>query len=132
VIAMKVGSHVCTSMQLSYSVPTAKLQPIRDQTSLKCRYCGSPDVRGCGFRYNARGIVKRHLCLDCEKKFSIPYVGRSTDHLELGWLLNEIGMLTTKLTELLSDLNDHLEVIESPTVNGTASVTDTRSESKKS
>jgi hypothetical protein len=48
-----------------------------DQTSLKCRYCGSPDVRGCGFRYNARGIVKRYLCLDCER--NSPYhmlVGR--------------------------------------------------------
>ena len=97
---------------------TAKLQPDADATSLKCRYCGSLDVRGCGFRYNARGIVKRYLCLDCGKKFSIPYVGRSTDHLELGWLLNEIGMVTTKLTELLSDLNDHMEFIGNSKANG--------------
>jgi hypothetical protein len=49
---------------------------------------------------------------------AIPCVGRATDHLELGWLLNEIGMLTTKLTELLSDLNDHMEFIENSKANG--------------
>ncbi|MGO9644542.1 MAG: hypothetical protein ACLPY5_07320 [Candidatus Bathyarchaeia archaeon] len=55
--------------------------------------------------------MKRYVCLDCERKFAIPYVGRSTDSLELGWLLNEIGMLTTKLTELLSDMNERLELL---------------------
>ncbi len=77
--------------------------------------------------------MKRYLCLDCERKFSIPYVGRSTDHLELGWLLNEIGMLTTKLTELLSDLNDHMEFIENSTTSNDASRTpDLESENRKS
>jgi len=111
---------------------TAKLQPETDQTNLKCRYCGSPDVRGCGFRYNSRGIVKRYLCLDCERKFSIPYVGRSTDHIELGWLLNEIGMLTTKLTELLSDLNNHIELIEtSTTSDGVSRIPDLENKNRK-
>ena len=74
--------------------------------------------------------MKRYLCLDCEKKFSIPYVGRSTGHLELGWLLNEIGMLTTKLTELLSDLNSHMELIASQR-QIRANLADLESESKK-
>jgi RNase P subunit RPR2 len=111
---------------------TTKLQSETDQTSLKCRYCASPDIRGCGFRYNARGIVKRYHCLDCGKKFSIPYVSRSTDHLELGWLLNEIGMLTSKLTELLSDLNDHMEFIENSTSNAATRTPDLESENRKS
>jgi len=55
--------------------------------------------------------MKRYLCLGYERKFSIPYVGSSTDHLELRWL-NEIGMLTAKLTEPLSELNNHLELID--------------------
>lgn len=29
----------------------------------------------------------------------------------LEWLLNEIGMLTTKLTELLSDMNTRVELL---------------------
>jgi len=66
-------------------------------------------------------------------KFSIPYVDGSTDPLELGWLLNESGMLTTKLTELLSDLNDHMEFIENSTANDGASDTpDLKIENRKS
>ena len=76
--------------------------------------------------------MKRYLCLDCERKFSIPYVGRSTDHLELGWLLNEVGMLTSKLTELLSELNDHMEFIENSKANGASRTRDLESENRKS
>lgn len=91
---------------------TARLQPdTTDQASLKCRHCSSPDVRGCGLRFNLRGVMKRYFCNDCHRKFSLRLIENSTAHLELGWLLNEIGMLTTKLTELLSDMNSRLEII---------------------
>src|SRR5208282_3101542 len=91
---------------------TARLQPDSiDQASLKCRHCSSPDLRGCGFRFNSRGIMKRYFCNECHRKFSLRFIEKSSAHLELGWLLNEIGMLTMKLTELLSDMNARLEIL---------------------
>jgi hypothetical protein len=46
---------------------TSKFQPEQfDEEHLKCRYCGSPDVARCGFRYNARGISRRYRCNDCQ------------------------------------------------------------------
>lgn len=104
---------------------TVRLQPdSNDQVSLKCRHCSSQDVRGCGLRFNLRGVMKRYFCNECHRKFSLRYVERSSEHFELGWLLNEIGMLTMKLTELLSDMNARLEILTSipqnnplPTVN---------------
>jgi hypothetical protein len=88
-----------------------------DETRLKCRYCGSPDIARCGFRYNARGIARRYVCHDCQRKFSIPHVQSaiSTKPVELVWLFNEIGMLTSKLNDLLLQLND---MIERASVNG--------------
>jgi hypothetical protein len=88
-----------------------------DETRLKCRYCSSPDIARCGFRYNSRGIVRRYRCNDCQRKFAIPFVraneqGTPLAPSELVWLLDEIGMLTSKLSELLSELNNRLEVIE--------------------
>jgi len=83
-----------------------------DESHLKCRYCGSPDLARCGFRYNARGISRRYKCNDCQRKFSIPHIqsGPDSKPAEMVWLLNEVGMLTSKLTELLSDLNMKLEL----------------------
>ena len=93
---------------------TAKLQPEQfDETNLKCRYCGSPDVAKCGFRYNSRGISRRYYCSDCQRKFSINYVENfSKTPSEIVWLLNEVGSLTTKLTDLLYELNLKLENVE--------------------
>lgn len=84
-----------------------------DNSKLKCRCCGSPDVTRCGFRYNARGIMRRYVCHDCLRKFSIPYVQNQVTGIptELGWLLNEVGMLTSRLTQLLSDLNGVVDAV---------------------
>ena len=93
---------------------TTKLQPEQfDETNLKCRYCGSPDVAKCGFRYNSRGISRRYKCMDCSRKFSINYIENSLQKpSEIVWLLNEVSSLTTKLTDLLSELNLRLENID--------------------
>jgi DNA-directed RNA polymerase subunit RPC12/RpoP len=93
---------------------TSKLQPEQvDEAHLKCRYCGSPDISGCGFRYNSHGIARRYRCNDCQRKFSIPHVQGSlgTKPSELVWLLDQLGMLTSKLTDLLEELNMRLESI---------------------
>jgi hypothetical protein len=93
---------------------TSKLQPdVIDESHLKCRYCSSLDVSGCGFRYGARGISKRFVCHDCLRKFSIPYTNLTTDSKtqELAWLLNQVGQLTSKLTELLHEINSRLETL---------------------
>jgi len=91
------------------------LQPEQvDEVHLKCRYCGSPDIASCGFRYNARGIARRYRCNDCLRKFSIAHIQTSPNSKphEIVWLLNEVGMLTSKLSELLSVLNTRMELIE--------------------
>jgi transposase-like protein len=78
---------------------------------LKCRYCGSPDISKVGFRYNARGISRRYLCNECRRKFSVPYVEpHAVQALPSGtlWLLSQVAMLTSKLNELLADLNDKI------------------------
>jgi len=77
--------------------------------SIKCRYCGSPDISRVGFRYNARGISRRYLCNECRRKFSVPYVEpHAAPGLPSGtlWLLTQVAMLTSKLNELLSDLEE--------------------------
>jgi DNA-directed RNA polymerase subunit RPC12/RpoP len=93
---------------------TSKLQPEQiDESNLKCRYCGSPDVAGCGFRYNARGIARRYRCNECQRKFSIAHIGQTSqaEPSSLIWLINEVGMLTTKLTDLLVELNSNIELL---------------------
>jgi DNA-directed RNA polymerase subunit RPC12/RpoP len=78
---------------------------------MKCRYCGSPDLRGCGFRYNARGIARRYFCNECRRKFSIPYVEpQATLGAPSGilWLLSQVAMITSKLNTLLKDLDDRI------------------------
>jgi len=81
-------------------------------SDLKCRYCSSPDVSRCGFRYNARGIMRRYVCHDCLRKFSIPHLQNQVTGIptEFGWLLNQ-GVLTSRLTQLLSDLNETIETV---------------------
>jgi hypothetical protein len=81
-----------------------------DEAHVKCRYCSSIDIAGCGFRYSARGISRRYFCRDCHRKFSIPYVeSKSCKPSELAWLLNEIGFLLTKLNEVVSRVNSKLD-----------------------
>ncbi|MGA2783760.1 MAG: hypothetical protein ABSF09_03570 [Candidatus Bathyarchaeia archaeon] len=86
-----------------------------DEAHLKCRYCGSLDIAGCGFRYGARGISRRYLCRDCQRKFSVPYVETKPNDKpnELIWLLNEVGMLITRLNELISAMNIRLDSLVS-------------------
>jgi hypothetical protein len=87
----------------------SKGEQTSDEPHLKCRYCSSIDVAGCGFRYNARGIARRYFCRDCQRKFSIPYLqSNSNKPNELAWLLNEIGFLLTKLNETVSRVNSKL------------------------
>jgi hypothetical protein len=84
-----------------------------DEAHLKCRYCSSIDIAGCGFRYGARGISRRFVCHDCLRKFSIPYTNVSAESKtqELTWLLNQVGQLTTKLTDLIQAINAKLEIV---------------------
>ena len=84
-----------------------------DEGHLKCRYCGSIDIAGCGFRYGARGISRRFVCHDCLRKFSVPYANISADSKtqELAWLLNQVGQLTTKLTDVLQEMHSKLELL---------------------
>jgi hypothetical protein len=111
------GTDQCAHLyatQLHRSTSKLESEP-PDEGNLKCRYCGSPDIARCGFRYNARGIARRYFCHDCQRKFSVPHFQSSSTSQpsELVWLLNEVGMLTGKLTEMLSDLNSKLEYIGS-------------------
>lgn len=111
----EAGESFCAHLyatQLNRS--TSKLPPeLTDESHLKCRYCGSLDVAGCGFRYGARGISKRFVCHDCLRKFSIPYTNNSAESKpqELAWLLNQVGQLTSKLTDLLQEMNTKLETL---------------------
>ena len=82
-----------------------------EEKPLKCRYCGSLDISRVGFRYNARGISRRYLCNECRRKFSVPYV---EPQAALGvpsgtlWLLSQVAMLTSKLNDLLRDLDQRV------------------------
>jgi hypothetical protein len=52
-------------------------------------------------------------CNECQRKFSIAHIQRNPNskQFELSWLINEVGMLTAKLTDLLSDLDVRLELL---------------------
>jgi len=59
-------------------------------------------------------IMRRYVCHDCQrKKFSIPRIqaDTTTKPTELVWLLNEVGLVTLKLTELLTEMNNRLETL---------------------
>jgi predicted RNA-binding Zn-ribbon protein involved in translation (DUF1610 family) len=127
-IELKNGKWICdckisecvhlNATQLHCS--TCKLQPEQiDESNLKCRYCGSPDIARCGFRYNSRGIARRYRCNDCLRKFSIRHIQTEVQAKpsEFIWFMSEIGMLTTKLSDLLSELNDHMELIGTATAS---------------
>jgi hypothetical protein len=78
---------------------------------IRCRYCGSPDISRVGFRYNARGISRRYICNECRRKFSVPYIEpQSAIGMPSGtiWLLSQVAMLTSKLNDLLKDLDDRI------------------------
>lgn len=99
--------HAAQLLRTTSRLPTEQI----DEAHLKCRYCGSIDIAGCGFRYGARGISRRFVCHDCLRKFSIPYTNVSAESKtqDLAWLLNQVGQLTSKLTDLLQEINGKLE-----------------------
>jgi transposase-like protein len=72
-----------------------------DDSKLVCRYCGSPDISRCGFRYNAYGISRRLRCNECLRKFSVKYTDSSVGPSEMTWLIAEVGTVLTKLEELI-------------------------------
>jgi hypothetical protein len=82
------------------------------ESSLKCRYCGSPDISKCGFRFNSRGISRRYFCHECERKFSIRIVESQQAIVniptEVIWLLNEVGLQVSRLNGLLVQLDSRL------------------------
>jgi hypothetical protein len=86
---------------------TTQLSPANSDHPLKCRYCGSPDLRGCGFRYNARGIARRYFCNECRRKFSIKYMGTLANETpsELIWTLNEVATALVRVDDLLTQLH---------------------------
>ena len=94
-----------------------------DERPLRCRYCGGPDISKVGFRYNARGISRRYLCNECRRKFSVAYVEPET---ALGapsgtlWLLSQVAMLTSKLNDLLRDLDAKVASTKSENLDQTA------------
>jgi hypothetical protein len=111
--------HVYSTQLHRYTSRQEQEEP--NESHLKCRYCGSIDVAGCGFRYGARGISRRYFCRDCQRKFSIPYVQASPADKpsELAWLLNELGMLTTRLNQLISQLNLKLDSVQDRSLQST-------------
>jgi predicted RNA-binding Zn-ribbon protein involved in translation (DUF1610 family) len=117
------GDEWCIHLYAAYlHRTTSKIQPEPlDESHLKCRYCGSPDIARCGFRYNARGIARRYRCNDCQRKFSIPHVENTllAKPAEVLWLVNEVGMLISKLTDLVFELNNRILMVseEQPSEN---------------
>ena len=75
-------------------------------TKLVCRYCGSPDISRCGLRYNACGISRRLRCNECLRKFSVKFTNSTEAYpYETTWLLSEIGMVLTKLEDLIERIS---------------------------
>lgn len=74
------------------------------ESRLKCRYCGSPDVERAGFRYNAHGMARRYRCNECLRKFSVKFSQTAQSAQmpsETIWLTAEIGQVLTKLEDLM-------------------------------
>lgn len=82
------------------------------ESSLKCRFCGSPDLRRAGFRFGVRGLKRRYFCNECERKFSIRIVESQQEinniPKEVVWLLGEVGIQVSRLNELLMRLDSKL------------------------
>jgi hypothetical protein len=112
---------------------TSLTQP--EDLDLKCRYCGSSDISGCGYRYNAYGISKRIRCNECHRKFSIKQPQRSSlDRLpsETVWLLSEIGMVLNKLELLIEKCSLNFQAGASAIGVGLILSTDSKDQSKAS
>jgi hypothetical protein len=97
-------SAATSSVNIEETAETIEEKPLR------CRYCGSPDISKVGFRYNAHGIARRYRCNECYRKFSVAYVEAESLGAPSGiiWLLTQIGMLTSKLNDLLTDLDNKI------------------------
>lgn len=97
----------------TYRAELEESSEIAEEKPMKCRYCGSPDISKVGFRYNSRGISRRYFCGECRRKFSVAYVepqavaGAPSETL---WLLSQVAMLTSKLNDLLRDLDERIIV----------------------
>jgi transposase-like protein len=95
----------------TYRAELEESSEIAEGKPMKCRYCGSMDISKVGFRYNARGIARRYICNECRRKFSVAYVepqaapGAPSGTL---WLLSQVAMLTSKLNDLLRDLDERI------------------------
>jgi transposase-like protein len=110
---MDYCAHVYAAL-LSSAVRRTEAEELSDtfeERTIKCRYCGSPDCSRVGYRYNSHGIARRYLCNECRRKFSVPYVEpQATLGAPSGtlWLLSQVAMLTSKLTDLLRDLDERI------------------------
>ena len=65
----------------------------------------------CGFRYNAYGISQRYRCNECLRKFSVKHIDRQNAKKtpsETIWLLAEIGMVLTKIENLIEKASSNL------------------------
>lgn len=113
VVELQEGKWVCDcdqeleECQHRYAVRLAAVsqrlqEEPTDNSKLVCRYCGSPDISRCGFRYNSYGISRRYRCNECLRKFSVKYTNTTERRpSEMMWLLAEVGMVLTKLEELI-------------------------------
>jgi transposase-like protein len=114
-------AHVYAALLSSATNSIQSDDPIEttEERLLKCRYCSSPDISKVGFRYNAHGISRRYLCNQCYRKFSVQYVepqaalGAPSGTL---WLLSQIAMLTSKLGDLLRDLDHTITMTKEPSL----------------
>jgi hypothetical protein len=104
--------HIYASLLLSATSSVNLDEPpeTAEEKPLRCRYCGSPDISKVGFRYNAHGIARRYMCNECYRKFSVAYVEATPFGAPSGvlWLLTQIAMLTSKLNDLLMDLDNKI------------------------
>jgi transposase-like protein len=95
----------------TYRAELEESSEIAEEKPMRCRYCGSLDISKVGFRYNARGISRRYICNECRRKFSVAYAepqaapGAPSGTL---WLLSQVAMLTSKLNDLLKDLDERI------------------------
>jgi hypothetical protein len=125
IVENKDGNWKCDCGKLEEECPhiyAAQLMKLTNKDSpqffdgpLKCRYCGSPDLRGCGYRYGARGIAHRYFCNECNRKFSIKHRGTndtSKAPTELLLYLNEVGPNLSRLNDLLDRINKILQRVE--------------------
>jgi DNA-directed RNA polymerase subunit RPC12/RpoP len=121
-VEVNSGTWVCECSPTSANCPhryaarlcAASAVPLNsedDRAEMRCRYCGSPDISGCGYRYNAYGISRRYRCNECLRKFSVKYLDRGLGNQppsEFMWLISEISMVLSKLEDLLEKIQLNL------------------------